>query len=84
MVIAHYIGLSTDQIDDSLKPVFNELIAHYIGLSTIWDEGHIKVLFELIAHYIGLSTITTNTKMVSAHTYRPLYRAVYNNDAERI
>ena len=32
------------------------LIAHYIGLSTIWDEGHIKVLFELIAHYIGLST----------------------------
>ena len=62
MVIAHYIGLSTDQIDDSLKPVFNELIAHYIGLSTIWDEGHIKVLFELIAHYIGLSTKASKEK----------------------
>ena len=61
-LIAHYIGLSTDQIDDSLKPVFNELIAHYIGLSTIWDEGHIKVLFELIAHYIGLSTKASKEK----------------------
>ena len=63
----------------TLSALFATLIVSISGCLLVWIIQTFTTK-SLIAHYIGLSTLTASeVEDISKYSYRPLYRAVYNN-----